>query len=195
MAAHPLHPECLTATRDTTVLELAQEMAAEAVGSVVIIDEKDAPVGIVTDRDILTRVIAKSRNEAETTAGEIMSSPLVCVPPGVGTLEALAKMQQSRVRRLPVVDDDGRVTRVISLDDIVQGLSDELFNLGQSIRIELTRDVSRSRTRQRREAREDALEQLRVEVARIGSQARDFLRDELSDLVDRLGPRDGRKDR
>lgn len=190
MATNQLHPECVTAKRDATVLELAQEMAAEAVGTVVIVDDKQVPVGIVTDRDILCRVIAKSKNDTSTTAEEIMSAPLVCVPSETGTLEALSKMQQSGVRRLPVIDDDGRVMRIISLDEVVQGLSDELFNVGQAIRIELTRGVSMSRARHRREAREDAIGQLRSEVSRIGSQAKDFLRDELTDLLERLGPKD-----
>jgi len=190
MVTRQLHPECVTAKRDASALELAQEMQAEAIGTIVIVDDKNVPVGIVTDRDILCRVIAKSRNETETAAEKIMSSPIVCAPQDIGTLEALSKMQQSHVRRLPLVDEEGRVTRVLSLDEVIQGLSDELFNVGQAIRIELTRGVSTSRTRQRREAREDALEQLRTEAARIGSQAKDFLRDELTDLLDRLGPKD-----
>jgi CBS-domain-containing membrane protein len=190
MTAHQLHPECVTATRDATALELAQEMDAEAIGTIVIVDEKHVPIGIVTDRDILTRVIGESRTETDVTAGEIMSAPIICASPEIGTLEALTKMRQSGVRRLPVIDEDGCVTRLISLDEIVQGLSDELFNVGQTIRSELTRGVSTSRTRQRRESREDAVEQLRTEAARIGTQARDFLRDELSDLLERLGPKD-----
>lgn len=193
MATQELHPECVTARRETTVLELAQEMDAEAVGTVVVVDDKQVPVGIVTDRDILCRVVAESRNETETTAEEIMSAPLVCAPAGIGTLEALEKMRQSRVRRLPIIDEHGRVTRVLSLDEVVGGLSDELFNLGQAIRVELTRGVRTARLRGRREAREQALEQIRSEASRIGSQARDFLRDELQDLVDRLGPKGGRK--
>lgn len=192
MTTPSLHPECVTARADATVLELAEEMDAEAVGTVVIVDDKGLPVGIVTDRDILCRVIAEARNEAETTAEEIMSAPLVCASPDVSTVDALEKMAENRIRRLPIVDDEGRVTRVLSLDEVVMGLSDELFNLGQTLRVELMRDVNRSRGRRRREAREQAFEQIRTEAARIGSQARNFLRDELQDLVDRLG---GSRDR
>ena len=192
MTISDLHPECVTAPADANVIELAREMDAEAVGTVVIVDEKGSPVGIVTDRDILCRVIAEGRNEAETSAEQVMSSPLVSAASDIGTLDALAKMTEHRVRRLPLVDSEGRVTRVLSLDEIVMALSDELFNLGQTLRVELTREVARSRGRRRREAREDAIEQLRDEANRLGSQARNFLRDELQDLVDRLAPGDRR---
>lgn len=190
MTTRSLHPECVTAPANATVLELAQEMDAEAVGTVVIVDDKQAPVGIVTDRDILCRVIAEGRDPEQTTAEQILSAPLVCAPTGIGTRDALEKMAERRVRRLPVVDEEGRLVRVLSLDEVVMGLSDELFNLGQTLRVELMRDVNRARGRRRREAREEALEQIRTEAARIGNQARSFLRDELQELVDRLGGRD-----
>lgn len=185
--AADLHTECITARRDATALELAQEMGQESVGTVVIVDDKDAPVGIVTDRDLLCRVIAKDRNENEVRAEEIMSAPLLLASPGTTTQDALALMTANHVRRLPVVDDDGKVIRVLSLDEVITGLSDELFSLGQAIRIELTQGVRSTRARLRREAREDALEGIRAEVGRVGSRARDFLREELQDVVDRLG--------
>jgi len=115
MPIQELHPECVTASREATVLDLAQEMDAEAVGTVVIVDDKRVPVGIVTDRDILCRVIAASRDETGTTALEVMSAPLVCASSGVSTLEALEKMKQARVRRLPIVDEDGVLVGAIGV--------------------------------------------------------------------------------
>jgi CBS domain-containing protein len=107
----------------TTVADAARVMAQEDVGPVPVV-EGDRVVGIVTDRDIVVRVVAEGRDANSTTVGEIASSDLVTVQPDTNLDEALRLMAQNQVRRLPVVEGE-RLVGIVAQADVARAGSDE----------------------------------------------------------------------
>ena len=94
-------------------------MVTAGVGSVVIVGEDGAPAGIVTDRDVRSKVIAAGRDPAATVAADIMSAPLVTVGPGAYGFEALLEMTRRGIHHL-VVMEAGRLAGVVSSHDFLR---------------------------------------------------------------------------
>jgi CBS domain-containing protein len=107
---------------DSTVAEAAKVMAREDVGPVPIVEEGRL-TGIVTDRDIVTRVVAEGRDPNSTTVGEIASRDLVTVSPDDDLDMALKHLAQNQVRRIPVVEG-GRLVGIVAQADIARLGSD-----------------------------------------------------------------------
>ena len=103
-----------------SVVDAAKVMASEDVGSVPVVKDGRL-VGVVTDRDIVVRVLAEGRDPTSTTVGEVASSNLETVSPDDDLNTALRKMASSKVRRLPVVDGDELVGIVAQADVARQG--------------------------------------------------------------------------
>lgn len=103
----------------TPVVEAAKLMKSEDVGSLPV-TEGDRLVGMVTDRDIVIRVVAEGKNVQTSTVGEIASRDLVTVDPQQDLDEALRLMAQHQVRRLPVVEEDGRLVGILAQADVAQ---------------------------------------------------------------------------
>lgn len=118
----------MTAPRDQTAGNLATVMSEENVGSVVIEDDGE-PVGIVTDRDLVLDVLEPREDPTEVTAEDVMTETLTTAHGDDGVFEATATMFESGVRRLPVVDDDGSLVGIVTLDDMLVLLATELDNL------------------------------------------------------------------
>jgi CBS domain-containing protein len=108
-------------TTAATASEVAATMAAEDVGAVVVTD-RGAPVGIVTDRDLVLRVMAKGKDPGKTSVGAILSRPLHSIGDGASVAEAAARMREAQVRRLPILDAKGAVAGIVTLDDLVHYL-------------------------------------------------------------------------
>ena len=102
---------------DKPVADAAKMMTDENVGLAPIV-EGDRLIGTVTDRDIVTRVIAQGRDPQSTSVREIASTDLVTVEPQQELNEALQLMAQHQVRRLPVVEEGGRLVGVVAQADI-----------------------------------------------------------------------------
>jgi CBS domain-containing protein len=105
--------------RSTTVVEAARLMKSEDVGSLPVLDGQRL-VGMVTDRDIALRVVADGKDAQSTTVGEIASTDLVTVDPQQDLDEALRLMAQHQVRRLPVVEEDGRLVGILAQADVAK---------------------------------------------------------------------------
>lgn len=103
----------------TMVADAANLMKAEDVGSLPIV-EGDQLVGMVTDRDIVIRVVAEGKDPQSTTVGEIASRDLVTVDPEQDLDEALRLMAQHQVRRLPVAEEDGRLVGILAQADVAR---------------------------------------------------------------------------
>jgi CBS domain-containing protein len=103
----------------SSVVEAARLMKSEDVGSIPV-TEGDRLVGIVTDRDIAIRVVAEGKDVRSVTVGEIASKDLVTVDPQQDLDEALRLMAQHQVRRLPVVEEDGRLVGILAQADVAQ---------------------------------------------------------------------------
>jgi CBS domain-containing protein len=103
----------------TMIADAANLMKAEDVGSLPIV-EGDQLVGMVTDRDIVTRVVAEGKDVQSTTVGEIASRDLVTVDPEQDLDEAMRLMAQHQVRRLPVAEEDGRLVGILAQADVAR---------------------------------------------------------------------------
>jgi CBS domain-containing protein len=126
----------VTIHRDATAEDAARLMRASHIGDVVVVDAADTrkPVGIITDRDIAVEVVAQGLAPAQTTVGSVMSSPVVSLREDDSFIEALDKMSARGVRRAPVLDPDGCLKGLVSVDDLVPLLARELAKIGALIR-------------------------------------------------------------
>jgi CBS domain-containing protein len=111
-------PACCTP--ETSLRDVAAMFVDHDCGAVPVVDglETRRPIGMVTDRDIACRAVAKGLNALELTARDCMSSPSVTVPEDASLDDAIKLMEDNRVRRLPVVDERGRCIGVVAQADI-----------------------------------------------------------------------------
>ncbi len=125
--------DVVTASPDTKVIEVAGMMNNSNVGCVVI-TENQCPVGIVTDRDLVTRVMATGRDPKKTAISEVMTRDPVVVEDGTGLFEAMQFIREEGVRRLPIVDSDGNLAGIITTDDIIRLIGQEMQFIGDVIK-------------------------------------------------------------
>jgi len=108
--------------------------ADRSVGCLVVVDQCERPVGIITDRDLAMRVVAEGRDSDMTSVAEVMTAPAGCVDELTSIEQALKLMRQGGFRRLPVVDSTtGRLGGIFTLDDILMRLSAEFQDVGKLI--------------------------------------------------------------
>lgn len=117
MPVKNLSVDVITASRDTSAKELAQTMLDEELGDLVIAEDHE-PVGIVTDRDIALAV-ARHDDLSELTAEEVMTSDPMTIHEDATAVDLPATMAEGQIRRIPVVDDDGTLVGIATLDDVV----------------------------------------------------------------------------
>ena len=108
---------------DATVYEAIDQMAQKGVGALLVM-EGELLVGIVSERDYARKVILKGKASREIQVREIMSHPVICVPPELTIEQTMALMTEKRVRHLPVVIEE-TVVGVISIGDVVRGIIDD----------------------------------------------------------------------
>jgi CBS domain-containing protein len=111
-----------TVTPGTTITEAAETLVEERIGSLVVVDETDQPVGMFTTTD-LARAVSAGRPATETTVEEYMTEDFYTLDARNGARDAAAKMIGRGVHHLPVVDDDGAVIGMVSTMDITSYLS------------------------------------------------------------------------
>lgn len=117
----------VTATPETSLEDIARMLLEHDCGAIPILKSENSrkPVGIVTDRDIVCRVFAAGRNPREATAGDCMSSPCVTVTPGKRLDVCCTTMEENRIRRLVVVDQDGFCCGIVSQADVARRIADK----------------------------------------------------------------------
>lgn len=116
--------DVVTADTDTDVTEIAQQMNEQRVGAVVV-TEGDEPVGVVTDRTIGLSV-GQEDDPTGLTAEDLMSEDTATVGADASAYELAVQFGEAKVRRLPVVDDDGALEGVVSLDDLIATSAEQL---------------------------------------------------------------------
>lgn len=116
-----------------TVLAAARLMNDHKIGSVVVMLD-DKMVGILTERDILTRVVAEQRDPTATKVGEVMTRKLLTCRPTTRLNEARKVMRERRIRHLPVVDND-RLVGMLSIGDLNNAEHDILVETIQSMEV------------------------------------------------------------
>ena len=108
-------------SRDVSVREAVREMNEKGVGALLVFEHEE-PVGIFTERDVLTRVVDMERDPSKVLVDEVMTAELIVVEPSARVEEAMAIMTETRCRHLPVVDD-GKVIGLVSIGDVTRWAS------------------------------------------------------------------------
>jgi len=124
------------AKMNESVSVAARRMHARNVGTLIVVDDDQRPLGLVTDRDLVVRVLAESRNASQTTVGDVMSRLPHTVNEETPIEDAMGIMRDGPYRRLPVVGHDGRLVGILSLDDILDLLAEEFGEIGRLLRKE-----------------------------------------------------------
>src|SRR5688572_19919451 len=109
----------------------ARRMATRCVGTLVILDREKRPVGILTDRDLAVRVLAEGLNPDTTPVADVMTLHPSTVNENTSIEDVLALMRAKSVRRLPVVERQGRLVGLVSVDDVLALLAEEFRHLGK----------------------------------------------------------------
>ena len=125
-----------TATAEETVLEAAIRMRENNVGSLVIVDGNRKAVGIVTDRDIVTRAVADELNPGQTYLPAVMTGEPRSVDESTPIEQALSTMGRAGTRRLVVTGEDGKLVGLLTLDDVLDLMVGEAESIGTVLRRE-----------------------------------------------------------
>ena len=110
-------PDPATCRVETPVQDVARMMIDNDCGQIPVLDDQGMPVGVITDRDIAVRIVARG-GDGMVKASDAMSSPTRTVRTDSDLKEAVSLMEQAQVRRVPVVDPSGRLAGIVSLADI-----------------------------------------------------------------------------
>jgi CBS domain-containing protein len=141
------NPFVVCAQRTTPLTEAARLMREHHVGSLVVVHEGGkgrVPVGMLTDRDIVVAVVAGEVDPRTLTAGEVMSGELATVRAGDPVEAALRLMRRRGIRRVPVVSEAGTLTGIVTLDDLLEKVAEQLSDAVRAITSE---QVHETRTR------------------------------------------------
>jgi CBS domain-containing protein len=131
----------VTVRRSDELIRAAQLMREKHIGYLVVVeadvaDGSQRPIGVLTDRDIVTTVVARETDPRSLRVGDIMTQQPVTASIADSIDKALREMRRVGVRRLPVVGQRGELVGILSLDDVLDVLAGELQNVAGSIRNE-----------------------------------------------------------
>jgi len=110
--------DVVTISADATVLQAAKLMNKNEIGCLIVV-RKGRSVGIVTERDLLKRIISKSRDPKKTKVREIMTKPLIAGEPETDIEDATRLMFDNKIKKLPVLED-GKIVGLVTLTDLVK---------------------------------------------------------------------------
>ncbi|MFM8312653.1 MAG: CBS domain-containing protein [Deltaproteobacteria bacterium] len=127
-----METKVVTCPTETTLSQSAKLMKSNNVGTI-IVQKNGRPQGIVTDRDLAIKALANGKNCDTALVTEIMSKPVATAKIQEGIYEVINKMKKAKVRRMPVVNNQGKIVGIISFGDIVGLLSDEFSNLSEAV--------------------------------------------------------------
>ncbi len=116
-----------------TVLIAIEQMIESKSGSVLVTCPQDELLGIVTERDVMTRVTAEGRDPKTTRLSEVMTTEITTIPEATSLRDAIHIMSKQRIRHLPVVDSDNRVLGMVTLRYLMHDQIDDLISEVQSL--------------------------------------------------------------
>ncbi|MBW2383506.1 MAG: CBS domain-containing protein [Deltaproteobacteria bacterium] len=154
-------------------VDVADEMDARSVGCVVVVDG-DKPLGIITDRDLICRLVAADRDPEKTTAAEVMTADPITATRDDDMTDVLARMRERGIRRIPLVEEN-QLVGLVSLDEVIIKVASYLFNTSQGLLGGLHQSRRTAPHRRRLEAREAAFDELRDQLQHMGSEVREHL--------------------
>lgn len=135
--------EVLIAQKSDTLVEAAQLMRNYHVGDIVVIEERNGlryPVGIVTDRDIVIELIAKEVDVNTVTLGDVMYRDIILARENDDVSDTIKIMRQAGIRRIPVVDDSGTLIGIVTMDDLIDLIAEQLKDLAELISMQQSQE-------------------------------------------------------
>ena len=130
---------------DTGLVEAARLMREHHVGSLVVVGERlrseKLPIGMITDRDIVVAAVAKEVDPHTLTVGDVMSPDALVARERDGIPDVLRMMREKGVRRVPVVSDKGVLIGILSIDDVLELVAEEMDGFVATMRSERSREV------------------------------------------------------
>ncbi len=129
---HLINNTVKTISPSNSIFEAAQRMQLEEIGTLIVVDEENRPIGIITDRDITVSVVADGRDPQETIVEEIMTSELIVANENLGIFDLIKLFSKYSVRRIPVIKRD-RLVGIVSVDDIIVVVATELSNIAMTL--------------------------------------------------------------
>lgn len=170
--------QVITLPADAPVHEAAERMRREAVGCIVVVADEERPIGVVTDRDLTIRVVAEAREAGVTPVSAIMSHPPITAEPEEPLEKVIDLMRSRGVRRIPVVRE-GRVTGIVTVDDLLVALGDEIDHLRRAVRAEVLGAHRLAAAEEFGHEVMDAVRNLGEQAERLTASARDAAMREL----------------
>lgn len=133
-----------------TVLDASLEMRSRGIGTVVVISDDSKPIGVLTDRDIVMRAVADNKAAGQTAVETVMSGNVVTLPEAASIRTVTETMRDKGIRRVVILDENERVTGIVSFDDLMLLLGMEVGNLAASIVAGLSRSPEKATPMQER---------------------------------------------
>lgn len=133
-------------TPQTSAAEAARLMRQYHVGNLIVAEEKAGkrlPVGIVTDRDLVIEVMAQGISPVTVTVADMMSATLITAQESDDLMDTIKRMRAKGIRRIPVVGADSALVGILSVDDVIDLLAEELTDLARLITREQRREQRR----------------------------------------------------
>ena len=130
--------------------EAARRMGRWHVGFLVVVED-EKPVGVITDRDVALRTLRDRKDPAtctvsgiavsDITVADMMTAPVITLKVGQAPSEASALMREHAIRKLPIVDSDGRLRGVFTADDLILSLGKRIYDLAHAVQRELRNEA------------------------------------------------------
>lgn len=133
-----IQSDVVTVERDTPVVTAIEQMKSEDVGSVIVVDDDQNPIGIITDRKVAL-ALEEAPEIGEQEVSELLQGDMITGETEMSVFDALNRLSESSIRRLPIVDDDGKLDGIVTLDDILVLLATELNTAAEIIKAQSPR--------------------------------------------------------
>lgn len=127
-----LNRDVIVISPSAPISEASYLMVREKIGSLVVVDEHYFPIGIITDRDLITSVIAQGKNPDDVVVEEVMTKDIVYVEEDTDIMDILSTLSEYSIRRIPVTKD-GKLAGIISVDDLIVVIATELAELANAL--------------------------------------------------------------
>jgi CBS domain-containing protein len=137
-------PDVVWCSRGTSALDAARLMRQKHVGDLVVVDDEEGvrtPIGVVTDRDLVIEIMAKGVDPSAVKVAELVRTPVVIADETEDAGPVIERMRAHGVRRIPVVDHRSSVVGIVTLDDLLKCLVDEVSKLVGIMAKERDREV------------------------------------------------------
>ncbi len=112
----------VTLPKDAKVTSAIRLMAERSISCIVVVNKTNKPIGIITERDLVKRVLFANIFPKETKMEQVMSSPVITTSKNTNIFEAITKMQKNKIRRLVVTDSKGKLIGIVTQTDLFKGV-------------------------------------------------------------------------